>query len=68
MTECCANCRLCYKLEVYSYIKSGCEHATLPGHICMAFADEETAVWQVGLDENKEYCEAYTPKEEGGQE
>lgn len=64
MPECCATCRNCYELEVYSYIKGGCEHATLPGHICMAFADEETAVWQVGLDQNKEHCEMYTPKEE----
>lgn len=64
MPDCCANCRLCYKLEVHSYIKNGCEHATLPGYICMVFADEGTAVWQVGLDENKGHCEMYTPKEE----
>ena len=57
--ECCMNCRNRYTLEKLDYSKGGCEHSKPDGFICMAFANERTASWMVGLEAEKGYCECW---------
>ena len=63
MPENCATCRRCYRLEKLDYSKDGCEHTTMDGYVCMAFADEGLACWMVGEDMDSGMCECYEPKE-----
>lgn len=62
MPENCATCRRCYRLEKLDY-SNGCEHTTMDGYVCMAFADEGLAFWMVGEDIDSGMCECYEPKE-----
>lgn len=62
MKECCANCRNRYELVKFDYSRGGCKHTDMDGYICMAFANENQAVWMVGLQEQNGLCECYTSK------
>lgn len=57
----CKNCRHSYSPQKWDYSKGGCEHTEMEGHVCMLFADEGKAIWQVGADYGM--CEGYAPRE-----
>lgn len=61
---CCANCQRGYKLTKFDYSHGGCEHTEMYGYICMAFADENKAIWMVGIDGCGCMCEVFSPKKE----
>ena len=56
--EKCANCKYYYKLKKYDYSGKGCKHSDMDGHICMAFADERTAIWMYGTSDDG-ICECF---------
>lgn len=64
MNECCAICRHRYDLKKSDYSNGGCVDTNMPGYICMAFADENVALWMVGQDEETGICEAYEKRKQ----
>ena len=54
-----------YDLVNYDYAGRGCKHTAVEGFLCMAFADERTAVWMTGIDPDDGHCECFIPKERG---
>ena len=54
-----------YDLVNYDYAERGCKQTAVKGFLCMAFADERTAVWMTGIDPDDSYCECFTTKERG---
>jgi hypothetical protein len=60
----CVTCKNRFDLSRYDYSHGGCEHTDMDGFICMAFADEHTAIWMVGISEDTEGCECYTERKE----
>ncbi len=64
MRESCLNCRNRFALERLDYSKGGCEHTSMEGYVCMAFADEGVANWMVGLKQTEAACECWTHMEE----
>lgn len=64
MIGCCANCRLRYNLAKLDYSHGGCEHTDMEGFICMVFADEGKAEWLVGVHEETDQCECFSPRED----
>lgn len=66
MKECCANCK--YKLSgiKFDFAKVGESkwQTFMDGFICVALASEGDAVWMLGLDQDSEICEMYTPRSE----
>lgn len=60
--QCCENCALRYEIRKWSYSDGQCEHTTPEGYICMAAADERTAIWMVGLNSEVGMCEAFVSK------
>ena len=64
MKECCKNCKRNLKLVKFDYTQGGCKHTALEGFICTAFANEGEADWMVGLNQEKDLCEVFSPKEE----
>ena len=59
---CCKNCKLRFELRKSDYSKGGCEHTTMSGFVCMAFANEGIAEWMCGISEEG-MCECFTQKE-----
>lgn len=66
MNECCANCKFNVKLQMwdYSLIDKGQWKFEHEGFVCLLFASEGTVIHMRGVNENSEYCECFTPKEE----
>ena len=58
----CATCHKRFDLKRFDYSTIGCEHTDMDGFICMAFADENIAIWMVGINEDTEGCEVYTER------
>lgn len=58
----CATCKNRFDLRRFDYSHGGCEHTNMDGFICMAFADERTAIWMVGINEDSDGCECYTER------
>lgn len=65
MKECCATCQLRYKLQYFDYTGKGCTHSDADnGFLCMVFGDEKLGTFMVGINEEEEICEMYTPQKE----
>ena len=62
----CATCNKRFDLKRFDYSTIGCEHTDMDGFICMAFADENIAIWMVGINEDTEGCEVYTERKSEG--
>lgn len=60
--ETCETCALCYEGQLFDYTCGGCKHHKMDGFICMAFQDERSAMWMLGIDKQSEKCEAWTPR------
>ena len=58
----CKTCNKRFDLKRFDYSTIGCEHTDMDGFICMAFADENIAIWMVGINEDTEGCECYTKR------
>ena len=58
----CVTCNKRFDLKRYDYSHGGCEHTDMDGFICMAFADEQTAIWMIGVNEDADGCECYTER------
>ena len=65
MKECCATCRHKYTIARGDYRHGGCKTDFVEGFICMAFADERVATWQVGLDPDTGICECWERLSDG---
>lgn len=61
MRECCENCARCFDLEKFEWQKP---FKKMDGYICMAFAEDRTAVWIVGEDRKSGMCEMYSERRE----
>ena len=62
MKECCMNCKNRYDIERLDYSGKGCVHTQPEGFICMGLACDGQASWMVGINENDEQCEMFSPK------
>jgi len=62
--ESCKNCKRRYRLRKNDYSQGGCEHSDMEGYVCMCLSREGIAEWMVGLNDEDEICECYSPKED----
>ena len=64
MKHCCKNCKRNLKLVKFDYTQGGCKHTDIEGFICTAFANEGKAVLMVGVNQDEDVCEEFSPKPE----
>lgn len=55
--ECCTNCRLSVKLEIWDYSNPHIPKYDTPGYVCMLFANEGLVVNMLGHDPDNGLCE-----------
>ena len=60
--ECCAVCKYHYPLVKFDYSHGGCIHKDKKGFICMAFSEENEAIWMYGISPHRGLCEMFSRK------